>query len=154
MQAGDARLVLASCPAHRPGADALAGQHPLSHGDLLSRGSLVGRRGVLAAAVAKPGLLSELQSAGAAAIGARAPNPVLLTRCDGRPVGPALGGRGRGGVLARGRAQPPAGRSPPPPGPATAGHGGLRGAGHPRRNLAAGRQPQSLACGDHFGLGT
>ena len=35
VQAGDARLVLAACAAYRPGADALADQHPLCHGDLL-----------------------------------------------------------------------------------------------------------------------
>src|SRR5690348_15274472 len=95
MQAGDSRLVLAARPACRPGTDALAGQHPLGHGDLLCLGGLVGRRGVLAAAIAKPGLLGELQPTVEAVAGAGAPVSAGLTRRDGRPVRPARGCWGR-----------------------------------------------------------
>jgi hypothetical protein len=42
VQAGDSRLVLAARPACRPGTDALAGQYPFGHGDLLCLGGLVG----------------------------------------------------------------------------------------------------------------
>jgi len=61
--AGDALAGLAACPAHGPGADALARRDLLGHGDLLGRGGQIGRRGVLAAAVAEPGLPGELQPA-------------------------------------------------------------------------------------------
>src|ERR1700747_1048046 len=95
VQAGDARWVLAACPAYRPGANALAGQHPLGHGDLLCLGGQVGRRGVLTAAIAKPCLLGELQPTVETVAGVGAPVSAGLTRCDGRPVRPARGPRGR-----------------------------------------------------------
>jgi hypothetical protein len=56
-------MVLAARPADRPGAAARARQDPPGQGDLLGRGGQVARRGVLAAAVAEPGLLGELQAA-------------------------------------------------------------------------------------------
>src|SRR5215469_9943477 len=71
--------VLAVCPAHGPGADALAGEDVLGHGDLLGRGGQVGGRGVPAAAVGEPGLLGELQAAVKAVAGVDGPVTARLT---------------------------------------------------------------------------
>src|SRR6185503_7705831 len=60
---GVARGRAGALAAHRPGADALALQDLLRDGDLLRPGRLVGRGGVLAAAVGVPGALGELQAA-------------------------------------------------------------------------------------------
>src|SRR5271165_2237120 len=85
------RRVLAAGPAYWPGADALPGQHPLGHGDLLRLTGQVRRGSILAAAVGEPGLLSKLQASVEAVAGVRAPVSAGLARCDGGPVRPARG---------------------------------------------------------------
>ena len=126
-------LVLPARPAHGPGADALARQDPLGHGDLLGRGGQVRRGSVPAAAVAEPGLLSELQPAVKAIAGAGGPVPAGLARRDGRPVHPAQDA-GAGLRPAQARPEPPSRRLRRRGRPCRSG-GGQGGAGKPRRHL-------------------
>ena len=111
-------------------------------------------RSVLAAAVGEPCLLGELKAAVEAVAGIGAPVPAGLTGRDGRPVHPA---RGAGTAVETGavtgaiRLRLPTAAAGPEPG--TRPGSGQRGAGHPRRHLAAGRQLQLLARGDHVRVG-
>jgi hypothetical protein len=72
--------------AHRPGAAALGGQHPLGDGDLLLAGCLVRGTGELAAAMRGPGALRELQPAVVPVAGVDGPVAAGLTSGDGVPL--------------------------------------------------------------------
>ncbi len=72
--------------ADRPGADALADQHSLGHGDLLAWGGQIGSGSVGDAAVAGPGVLQELQAAVVAVAGVDVPVTAGLALGDAAPV--------------------------------------------------------------------
>ncbi len=82
-----------SVAAHRPGAAALGGKHPLGDGDLLIATGLVRRRGELAAAVRGPGARRELQPAVVPVAGVDGPVAAGLASSDGVPL--LVGSRGR-----------------------------------------------------------
>jgi hypothetical protein len=82
-----------SASAHRPGATALGGQHPLGNGDLLGATGLVCGGGEVAAAVSGPGALRELQPAAVPVPGVDAPVAAGLTAGNSIPL--LVGSRGR-----------------------------------------------------------
>ena len=128
-----------------------AGQHPFGHGDLLGLGGLVGRRSVLTAAVA-PGLLGELQPAveAVAVLALQFPPDSHAAMADEFAPPEDAGAAVETGAAAGGLALRDAHRRR---GRRRGGGGGLRGAGHPRRHLAARRQTQPLARGDQVRVG-